>query len=146
MNRAREILEQLPRTIRDAAGCMIIAGDRVLLLQRDANAYHEPFKWGIPGGRLEPNETPWQAAVRETLEEANIDLSKYTPERNIQQFTPNEGKVFTTFVYRFRSRFVENNLVEIDHESEDWGWFTRDETDALDLHIGVEKLMDIVHF
>lgn len=144
MNRARSILEQLLK--KDAAGCMIIAGNQVLLLQRHASAYHEPLKWGIPGGRIEPGETPWRAAVRETLEEANIELSQYPPESSHMQKTPNEGVNFTTFIYRFRSSFIENHSVVIDHESEDWGWFTREEAEAEDLHIGFEELMTLVSF
>jgi 8-oxo-dGTP pyrophosphatase MutT (NUDIX family) len=32
-------------------------------------------RWGLPGGRLEPGESPQQAAVREVAEEAGLDVS-----------------------------------------------------------------------
>lgn len=34
-------------------------------------------RWDLPKGRLEPDETPLQAALRETWEEVGLDLSPY---------------------------------------------------------------------
>lgn len=146
MTKARLVLERLPTSKRDAAGCLIVAGDRVLLLQRSADSYPEPLKWGIPGGRLESGETPWQAAIRETLEESGVELSQYSYHTYLEQLTPHEGVVFTTFVYYFKPSFITLNPVTIDHESEDWGWFTREETDSLDLHLGVVELFNRINF
>ena len=42
---------------------------RVLLARRDA-----PPIWNLPGGKLEPDEAPWQAAVRETREEVGLHV------------------------------------------------------------------------
>jgi ADP-ribose pyrophosphatase YjhB (NUDIX family) len=41
-------------------------GRVLLVLERDA--------WGYPGGRLEPGETPEEAAVREAREETGIEV------------------------------------------------------------------------
>lgn len=51
--------------IRDDAG-------RLLMILRG----HEPGKglWSIPGGRIEPDETPEQAVVREVREETGLDV------------------------------------------------------------------------
>jgi 8-oxo-dGTP diphosphatase len=52
--------------IRDDAG-------RLLMIVRG----HDPGRglWSIPGGRIEPGETPEQAVVREVREETGLDVS-----------------------------------------------------------------------
>jgi 8-oxo-dGTP pyrophosphatase MutT (NUDIX family) len=48
--------------------------DNILLLHRQNNK-SEGNKWGIPGGKVDKNETPLQAAIREVKEETGYDLS-----------------------------------------------------------------------
>ena len=48
--------------------------DQILLLHRQNNE-SQGNKWGIPGGKVEKNETPLQAVIRETKEETGIDIS-----------------------------------------------------------------------
>ncbi|WP_020662439.1 NUDIX domain-containing protein [Amycolatopsis benzoatilytica] len=49
---------------------------RLLLVQRG----HEPGKglWSLPGGRVEPGETDFQAVVRELREETGLDVRPHT--------------------------------------------------------------------
>jgi 8-oxo-dGTP diphosphatase len=51
--------------VHDAAG-------RLLLIQRG----HDPHRgrWSLPGGRIEPGESPEQAVVREVREETGLDV------------------------------------------------------------------------
>ena len=44
---------------------------RVLIAQRKRTAQH-PLKWEFPGGKVEPDETPEAAVVRELQEELGI--------------------------------------------------------------------------
>jgi 8-oxo-dGTP diphosphatase len=44
---------------------------RTLITQRDAASWH-PLKWEFPGGKVEPDESPEQAVVRELAEELAI--------------------------------------------------------------------------
>ncbi|MGI8870592.1 MAG: NUDIX hydrolase [Mycobacteriales bacterium] len=43
---------------------------RVLLARRD-----RPPIWNLPGGGVEPGEAPWDAVVRETLEEVRLRVA-----------------------------------------------------------------------
>lgn len=57
---------------RPRAGCIIVKGNRVLLVQ----AYKSKV-WSFPSGKIEIGETPLECAVRETKEEVSFDVSKY---------------------------------------------------------------------
>ncbi len=55
-----------------ACDAVLIEGDKILLIRRG----REPFKgmWGVPGGRIEDDETAEQCLVREMKEETNLDV------------------------------------------------------------------------
>ena len=48
-----------------SAHVVVVQSGRILLLRRGLTAPWAPGKWGLPGGYVEPGETPAQAAVRE---------------------------------------------------------------------------------
>jgi ADP-ribose pyrophosphatase YjhB (NUDIX family) len=53
----------------------LVRGGEVLLLRR-ANTDYEDGKWSVPAGHVEPGETATDAALRETLEEVGVRLSR----------------------------------------------------------------------
>lgn len=59
------------------ATCHVIENDKVLLI------FHKKHKkWLPPGGHMEPNETPPEAAKREVLEETGLEVA-LIPQENI---------------------------------------------------------------
>lgn len=120
---------------REAAGALPVACStgRVLLTLRSQEVL-EPGTWGIPGGRMEPNETAEDAAVREMREELGFD---------------GDMILLPVFVYR-ETEFVFYNFValvddefepELDWENDDAGWFGPAELPE-PLHFGVVRLFE----
>ncbi len=60
------------RITRRGAMAVVLSSDRrqVLLLRREI-----PFLWDLPGGGIEQNEDPADAAVRETREETGLEIA-----------------------------------------------------------------------
>lgn len=59
----------------EASGCYLWCNNRLLLLKR----HHDKPQggtWGVPGGKLEPQETPKEAVIREIHEEIGVDISQ----------------------------------------------------------------------
>lgn len=53
------------------AGVMLIIKEGLIL---GISRRHDKTKFGLPGGKVEENETPAQAAIRETHEETGIEV------------------------------------------------------------------------
>ncbi len=64
----------------EASGVFCEYETRVLYLKRHGEKI-EGFRWCIPGGKIEPNENPLQAALRELAEEAGVIAVKESLKR-----------------------------------------------------------------
>ncbi len=142
MTRAGGLLEQ---TINgeDAAGTLVLAGPLILLLQRGPKGA-EPFTWAVAGGRIEQGETPYQAAIRETQEELQINLRGYPVSFSFSQPIPGEsGRVFTTFVFGL-PRIPTGWSPEINEESLSFGFFSYPALKMLNLHPGMPHAFKMI--
>ncbi len=94
---------------------LIVDGDnRVLLLRRTPGDYWAAGLWGYPGGKLEPGETPEEAAVRETKEETNLTVSAL---QTVTLDIPDPIVVYYTRSY--------TGEVKLDFEHTDFVWADR---------------------
>ena len=60
--------------ITELAGCLIFREGKLFLLYREDESH-----WEVPGGKVEKSESPTQAAVRETKEEAGVEVELKKP-------------------------------------------------------------------
>lgn len=52
---------------------IVNAEKKILITQRSSKQLYSGY-WEFPGGKIENQETPWQALVREVKEEVNLDV------------------------------------------------------------------------
>lgn len=60
--------------LTELAGCLIIQEGKLFLLYREDEDW-----WEVPGGKVEEDESPTQAAVRETMEETGVKVELKKP-------------------------------------------------------------------
>lgn len=95
-------------------------GGAVLLLRRAVSP--GLGAWDLPAGYLDPGESPEEAALRETREEAGLDVELL---RLVGVYTSREANAVSS-VYLARQRDVAQP-VRLDAESSDHVWVTRRE-------------------
>lgn len=86
------------RMPNQAAGTIVRDPDRGVLLLWRHRFITDTWGWEIPAGRIDPGETPIEAAARETLEETGWQPSSLRP---LVRFQPTNGlsdQVFHIFV------------------------------------------------
>lgn len=99
-----------------------------------------PCYWDIPGGSVEENELPREAALREAMEEVNqkIRIDKIVHEDS--QFDASKDTVFTRLVYA--GRFLEERNIILDPEEHtDFIWLSS--LEDLEGELIVPYLIDI---
>lgn len=76
-------------------------------------------KWNFPGGKIEKNERPEEAATREVLEETGLKINKL---RFVDKIvSTSEGKIDNIFIFHAEA---DNDKVVIDpFEIEEFCWF-----------------------
>lgn len=60
--------------MKELAGNLIVEEDKILLLYREDEQH-----WEVPGGKVEEDESPTQAAVREAIEEIGVEVELKKP-------------------------------------------------------------------
>ena len=120
---------------------------RILLVK------HKKFnKWVQPGGHIEDEETPEEAALREAYEETGIKV-KLLGERfpreddfikplGIQKNRNREGDMHIDIIYAGVP--INNIEVKASDESIDIHWFTRKELDYIDLFPDIKITYDYI--
>jgi ADP-ribose pyrophosphatase YjhB (NUDIX family) len=81
------------------------AGDKALLMVLQAGP-GEPPTWAVPGGGIEPGETPEQAAVREAREETGLEVELQRPHLTVRGVFDDGRRAFSYHIYYFEAAAV----------------------------------------
>ena len=111
---------------------VILDDDRnMLLLLRSAKTHWMPKKWGRPGGKAEADETPIEAAIRETKEETSLNIQNLT---RLKDFSNKWVDLFYTADY--------DGDVQIDFEHDDYEWVSRADVEQYDTTPRIVEIFD----
>ena len=77
----------------------VAGGPAFLLCRRAAKLRRHAGQWALPGGRLDPGETPVQAAVREVREELGLNLGTDDVLGGLDDYPTRSGFVITPVVF-----------------------------------------------
>lgn len=115
---------------RPTAHIIVVQDGQILFLRRGPTAPWAPGKWGLPGGHIEPGETPAQGAVRELAEEAGID----PPYHLSYLCTLPKLTGGPMFLFRVERPAIYPFMPYCrDGEHDDFAWLDPDEINTLDL-------------
>jgi cytidyltransferase-like protein len=124
------IVDYEPKT--QVAFCVLTVGDKYLLMKRDdIPSIPEPGMWALFGGRMEDGETPYEAVVREVLEETELDASGAVLLGSMKVTNDPLEAVFHIFHLDVTDQMSKFKL----HEGQAWGQYREHEINyALNIH------------
>jgi mutator protein MutT len=108
-----------------ATSVRIVLGDRdgrVLMLRRAADDDIHPGLWELPGGGIDPGETPAQAAEREVREEAGVVAALVGRLGEVRYWYQRSGQRIPKLVTFFLFDYVAGDVADHDHEVEEARW------------------------
>ena len=124
----------MQKTQLELGKAVIEKNGRYLLFKREPGAEDYQNLWDFVGGRLDPGETPADAAARETLEESALEI---VPGPEVKTVVFEEEKRVLTFHYFTPESFT--GTIALSSEHTDYRWFTKEEINNLDTHPSVSK-------
>ena len=93
-------LSVIPSDVSGLDGAMagVAGGASFVLCRRSAGLNRHASQWALPGGRLDPGETPIDAALRETDEEIGVRLPESAVLGLLDDYATRSGYVITPVV------------------------------------------------
>ncbi len=108
----------------EVAAAIITHNGRVFATQRGYGEFKDG--WELPGGKMEPGETPQQALVREIQEELDTEIEVGELVETVEYDYPG----FHLTMHCFLCTICSGALVLKEHEAA--RWLTREELDDVD--------------
>ncbi|MCK4635020.1 MAG: NUDIX hydrolase [Candidatus Aenigmarchaeota archaeon] len=96
------------KKIEGVAAIILDGNDKILINKRTKNCYWEPNVWSLPCGKVEENEDPREAIIRELKEEFGIDVQIVQKVSERTYFLKNEDADW--IVYGYLCQIKNGNL------------------------------------
>lgn len=121
---------------------------KILLIKHKKNK-----RWTQPGGHIESHEVPEETALREVYEETGLRVrllgQRFPREEDfirplgIQRNRNDAGEVHVDIIYAAVPNDDKKETLNVE-ESDDIGWFSRDELETIDCFPDIKITMDYI--
>lgn len=121
---------------------------KILLVKHKKNR-----RWTQPGGHIELDETPEECALREAYEETGVKVKligdRFPREEDfirplgIQKNRHSDGDMHVDIIYAAVPVNDTQEILNVE-ESDDIGWFSREELDRIDAFPDIKITMDYI--
>lgn len=115
---------------KHTSAVVLVNNEKVLILKRGLSAPWMPGYWNLPGGISEKGESPYHTAIRKCTEESGITPTSLSP--------INTTIISGMKVYFFGSK-TENTNINMDSESSDAKWISKEEVNQYQFVPGVKE-------
>jgi ADP-ribose pyrophosphatase len=127
--RERDGFEIKRSIVRHDGSAVILAveGGSILLIRQYRMPAGKPL-WEVPAGRLDPGETPLQAAKRELIEETGYRARNW---KKLLSWWPSPGFLAEKMTLFLATDLTQGDATPMDDERIEARWFQRKELDAM---------------
>ncbi|PRR78855.1 putative NUDIX hydrolase [Clostridium liquoris] len=87
----------------------------ILFEVRALNLNHQPGDISLPGGRIEPKENPMDAAIRESIEELNVEREDIEVLGSMDYFVSPYNTIIYPFICKLNRKEIKPNKDEVNH-------------------------------
>jgi 8-oxo-dGTP diphosphatase len=122
------------------ANIFIRKDDQYLVLRRSPAKKYAPNVIHPFGGKVDPGENPFEAAVREVKEETGVNVKNMRLEAVIQEIEPHLGEPYNWLIFHFSADYNDGELIST--EEGEMVWLNADEIKAAELFPSVRLLID----
>ncbi len=118
------------------SACYTSYANKYVLLQRKIDKM-----WGVPGGKIEKDESPLYAILRECLEETGIYLKRESIRfiKTVYISDPDKDFIFHIYAYVFDEK---PNIMLHETEHQDYTWKTLEECMEMPLIWGEKEVLE----